>query len=99
MLGVFDIEVRLHRLAWLGVAAVFAVFLGYLLATNAYSVVLVILGLGWLLLLPYHTQISVFLAVAAFSSALIVPYFPGRLYFWELAAMLGWSGLLVTVSM
>jgi CHASE2 domain-containing sensor protein len=44
-------------------------------------------------------KISGCLAIATFSSALILPLFPGRPYWWEFAALLGWSGVAMTVAM
>jgi hypothetical protein len=74
-----------------------AILLGYLLADNPVLAFLVIFGPVWLLTLPYHGHLSIYFAIATFSSALIVPFFPGRPYLWEMAALLGWSGLTITL--
>lgn len=74
-----------------------AILLGYLLADNPVLAFLVVFGPMWLFTLPYHSELSVRIAVATFASALIVPFFPGRPYVWELAALLGWSGLVITL--
>lgn len=95
----FEHQVSFQRVIWFAIIGLFAVCLGYLLATRASMTILAILGLSWLILLPYHSQISVYLSLSTFSSALIVPFFPGRPYLWEFAALLAWSGLLVTFSM
>jgi hypothetical protein len=74
-----------------------AILLGYLLADNPILAFAVIVGPIWILTLPYHGQLSIYIAIATFASALIVPFFPGRPYFWEMAALLGWSGLAITL--
>jgi hypothetical protein len=74
-----------------------AILLGYLLADNPVLAILVVLGPLWLLTLPYHSQISIHVAIATFFSALIIPFLPGRIHFWEAAALLGWSGMLITL--
>ena len=74
-----------------------AILLGYLLADNPIMAFAVVVGPAWLLTLPYHAQLSVYLAIATFASAFIAPFIPGRPYVWELAALLGWSGLGVTL--
>ena len=76
-----------------------AVGLGYLLAQAPILVVLGLGALGWLVLLPYHSRLAVYLAFATFNSALILPYFPGRPYLWEFAGLLAWTGLAITVSL
>src|SRR6266404_1750342 len=91
--------IRLNKLYWIGLISFAAVSLGYLLASNSNLLVLAALGTAWLFLLPYHAPLSIYLSVATFSSALILPYFPGRPFMWEFAALLGWSGMLVKVFM
>src|SRR5207237_3606072 len=51
------------------------------------------------LTLPYQTKLAVYLSVGTFSAAFILPYVPGRPYLWEFAALLGWSGLVITTFM
>src|SRR6266496_1781141 len=89
--------IRLNKLYWSGLICVAAIFLGYLLVTNSHLLVLAALGTAWLFLLPYHAPLSISLSVATFSSAFILPYFPGRPFMWEFAALLGWTGMLVRV--
>ncbi len=91
--------IRLNKLYWIGLICVAAIFLGYLLVTNSHLLVLAALGTAWLFLLPYHAPLSISLSVATFSSAFILPYFPGRPFMWEFAALLGWTGMLVRVFM
>jgi hypothetical protein len=74
-----------------------AVVLGYLLADNPILAFTAVVGPLWLMTLPYHSSLSVRLAIATFSSALIVPFVPGRPFVWECAALLGWSGMAVTL--
>lgn len=94
-----DHRLRLQQLVWFVMMGVGAIVMGYALASNLWMMAMGVLGVLWLMLLPYHSIVSVYLAVATFSSALIVPLFPGRPYMWEFAALLGWSGLAITVSM
>src|SRR5438093_27317 len=95
----FPDRLSLPRIFWFGVIGLASVIAGYAVAANTMMLFLAICWLVWLATLPYHATISISVAVATFTSAFIVPYFPGRPYFWEFAALLGWSGLLVTVSM
>lgn len=90
---------KLGQLIWLGAAFIVVGLLGFFLASDAYFAFFVTLGLLLMGTLPYHSNLSVYLSVATFSSAIIIPFAPGRPYMWEFAALLGWSGLLVTVAM
>jgi len=72
---------------------------GFLLAVDVRLLSLTAIGISWLALLPYHSQLAVYLSLLTFGTALIVPFFPGRPYVWELASLLGWSGLIITVAM
>jgi hypothetical protein len=94
-----DHRLRFQQLFWFTLVAIFALLTGYFLAVNSLLVALGTIGLLGLMTSPYHSKLSIYLAVATFSSALIVPLFPGRPYMWEFAALLGWSGLVVTISM
>ncbi len=98
-MNAIDSRLRVTAVFWLGVACLFSVFIAYMFATDIAGVLLVVAGVGWLVLLPYHTQLSAMLSMATFSSALIVPFFPGRPFFWEFAALLAWSGLVITISL
>ena len=84
---------------WLGAAFIAVGLLGFFLASDAYFAFFVTLALLLVGTLPYHTKMAVYLSVASFSSAIIIPFAPGRPFLWEFAALLGWSGLLVTVAM
>jgi len=90
---------KLNQLVWLGAAFIAVGLLGFFLASDAYFAFFVTLALLLIGTLPYHSKLAVYLSVATFSSAIIIPFAPGRPYLWEFAAMLAWSGLLVTVAM
>lgn len=94
-----DHRLRFQQVFWFSVIILTALAVGYFLAANLFLMAFGLAGFLWLMLLPYHTKLSVFVSVATFSSALIIPLFPGRPYMWEFAALLGWSGLIITVSM
>ena len=95
----FDDRLRFQQMVWFGLIGFCALLAGYYLAINSLLVALGIVGTLALMTLPYHSKLSIVLAVATFSSALIVPLFPGRPYVWEFAALLGWSGLTITIFM
>ena len=96
-----DVAGRINPVALLtaGVLAVGALACGYLLAVDIRSLSLATVGIGWLVLLPYHSPLAVYLSTLTFGTALIVPFFPGRPYVWELASLLGWTGLVITFAM
>jgi len=90
-----DSQFAVQKLFWLGAICILCLVLGYLLPSNAYGMVMVIAAIGWLMTIPYHANLSLVLAVVTFKSALIFPYFPGRPFLWEFAALLAWSGLVI----
>ena len=91
-----DLRLGFQKLFWFCVVTVGAVAAGYGLASDSMLLVILVVGALWLTLLPYHFKLSIYISIATFSSALIVPLFPGRLYMWEASALLGWSGLVVS---
>jgi hypothetical protein len=92
-----DSRFQFQLVLWYGVLA-FGMLIGsMLLATNWILAGMLLAGLGFLITLPYHTPLTVVIASSTFLSALLVPLVPGRPFFWEAAAFMGWSGLLVTV--
>jgi hypothetical protein len=97
--NILDSRIQFNQVAWLAGTLVAVIFLGFYLAYDSFLALAATAGFFWLISLPYHSRISVYLSVAAFSSALIVPYFPGRPMMWEFAAFLGWSGVVVTLFM
>ena len=92
-------SIRFNQIFWFGVIGLGALFTGFYLASSKFTLTLVAVTLGWLVLLPYHAKLAAYLSIATFSSALILPYFPGRPYMWEFAAFLAWSGLTITISL
>ena len=84
---------------WNGIIGVSALILGYFLASSVFFIAIMVAGFGWLMLLPYHAQIAYYLSLATFGSALILPFLPGRPYVWEFAALLAWSGSIMTVTL
>ncbi len=95
----FDHRLKFQQVFWFSMIGLTALLVGYFLAANLFLMAFGLTGFLWLLLLPYHSRLSVYLSVATFSSAMIIPLFPGRPYMWEFAALLGWSGLIITISM
>jgi len=96
-----DLAGRINPVALLVAIALatLALACGFLLAMDVRLLSLATVGIGWLALLPYHSQLAVYLSLLTFGTALIVPFFPGRPYVWEMASLLGWSGLIITVAM
>ena len=94
-----DQRLKFQLFFWYGVIALSALVFSYFLAAGALTILLMVGAVGWLMLLPYHATLSFKVAVATFGSAFILPLFPGRPYFWELAALLGWSGLIMLVAL
>jgi hypothetical protein len=94
-----DSRAGLEQVFWYGIIGISALVVGYLLAQNITLLVLGAAGLAWLVTLPYHGTLSIVLSVATFSSALIMPAFPGRPYIWEFAALLGWTGFVMILFM
>jgi hypothetical protein len=90
---------KLNQLIWLGAAFIAVGLLGFFLASDAYFAFFVTLAILLIGTLPYHSNLAVYLSVATFSSAIIIPFAPGRPYLWEFAGLLGWSGLVVTMAM
>jgi hypothetical protein len=92
-------RLKFHLFFWYGVVGVTALILGFFLAANLLTILLLVSGLAWLMLLPYHAYLALYLAMATFSSALILPFLPGRPYVWEFAALLAWTGVVMTFSL
>ncbi len=97
MTSAIDSRSQLHALLWYGVVALALLISTMLLATNWFLAGILVAGICWLVTLPYHTQLTFMIATVTFSSALIVPFAPGRPFVWEAAAFLGWSGVLISV--
>ncbi len=91
-----DVRLRFQLFLWYGMMAMAVLILGMFLAASPFFVGVLVSGFAWLVLLPYHAKIAFCLALCTFSSALILPLLPGRPYFWEFAALLAWSGVIIT---
>ena len=96
--GSLEGALRLQKFIFLAVIALALVVFGYTLADDAFFAALAFGGLAWLMLMPYHATLSVTLAIATFSTAFIMPFFPGRPFVWEAAALLGWTGCVLVFS-
>lgn len=79
--------------------AVSVFFLSVIMAADLFMVAFLLVGVGWLMSLPYHGRLAVVLAIVSFQSAIIVPGVPGRPFLWEAAAMLAWTGVAIAVSL
>jgi len=96
--GSLEGALRLQKLLVFGIIMLLVLVLGYMLADDAFFAAFAFGGLAWLVLMPYHATLSVTCAVATFSTALILPFFPGRPFIWEAAALLGWTGCVLVFS-
>lgn len=76
-----------------------AVIFGFYLASNTPLLILAAAGLGWLGTLPYHARLCAVLGMTTYGSAMMVPLMPGRPFVWEIAALLGWSGVVILVAL
>lgn len=94
-----DVRMNVQKMVAFGVIVVGALLFGSLLGSSYYIATMLVVAIAALMLLPYHSMISACLALATFNSALLLPFFPGRPYIWEFAGMLGWSGLVITISL
>lgn len=98
MASSLESRIKFQQIFWFGVIGVCALMIGFYLASNVFTLALGIIAIAWLFLLPYHANLSAWLSLTTYTSALILPYFPGRPYLWEFAALLGWSGLIILIS-
>lgn len=94
-----EFQFQLQKSVLFGACLAAAVLVGLLLVGAPFLLVLALFGVVWLMTLPYHATMSIFLALATINSALIIPGVPGRPFWWELAAGLGWSGAIVTLAL
>jgi hypothetical protein len=95
MVSAAEYRIRFHKALWYGIMLLAALSLGGFLASDQFLVAFVVGGTLWLATLPYHAHLAMLLTVSTFSSALIVPFMPGRPYVWEAAALLAWTGMIV----
>src|SRR5262245_16624537 len=68
----FEYRIKLEQVFWFGLIGVAMILLGYLLPTRPLTLIMAAGALGWMITLPYHAKLSVYLAVTTFASALIV---------------------------
>jgi len=90
-----DVRIRFHLFLWYGFMGFAVLLLGFFLAASPSFLAVMATGFAWLMLLPYHAQVAFYLALSTFSSALILPFVPGRPFWWEFAALLGWTGVII----
>lgn len=98
-MSAFVRQLQFERLMWFAAMFLGLLILGLVLATQNYLLILMFGGLGWLVLLPYHAKIALRLALVTFASSLILPFLPGRPPVFEAAALLGWSGIAITLCL
>ena len=79
-----------------GLALILAPYIGISVASQDYTPIYVSVAVFLLLSVAYHGLISFSVMMATLNSALILPVF-GRPYWWEAAAMLGFSGVVMGV--
>ncbi|MEI6342308.1 MAG: hypothetical protein WCR07_10150 [Verrucomicrobiota bacterium] len=75
-----------------------ALVFGFFMASETMLLVLAVAGVGWLVTLPHHARLSALMGMATGGSALIMPLFPGRPFVWEVAGLLGWSGVVTLLA-
>ena len=95
----FESRLKIQQVFWFGLIGLCAIMMGFYLASSLFTLAFALVAIAWLFLLPYHAQLATALSLTTYTSALILPYFPGRPYMWEFAALLGWSGLIITISL
>ena len=83
---------------WIGLLLGAVVF-GFYMASNTPLLILGAAGIGWLGTLPYHARLCAVLGITTYGSALMAPLMPGRPFVWEIAALLGWSGIVILVAL
>jgi hypothetical protein len=76
------------------VACILAIWAGVTLADSPYMVFAGFAGLLYVGTLSVNARTLAWLVIALEPAALIVPFFPGRPFWWELCALLAWPSLL-----
>jgi hypothetical protein len=84
----------LRRWTIAAVGCLFAVWAGFTLAEQPYLVFAGLAGLLYVGTLAVNARPLAWLIIALQPAALIVPFFPGRPFWWELCALLAWPSLL-----
>ena len=91
----FDPDALPFRRAMIvGIACVAAVVAGAMLADQPYLIFAGLVGLAYVGTLTVNCRALAWLVIALQPAALIVPFFPGRPFWWELCALLAWPSLL-----
>ncbi len=83
-----------RRVLIAGLACVVAVVAGVMLADQPYLIFAGLAGLLYVGTLTVNARALAWLVIALQPAALIVPFFPGRPFWWELCALLAWPSLL-----
>ncbi|GIT05736.1 MAG: hypothetical protein CM1200mP29_11470 [Verrucomicrobiota bacterium] len=89
--------VRLQKLLVFGIIMLLVLFLGYMLADDAFFAAFAFGGLAWWFDAVPRDAFG-YLRGGDVSTALILPFFPGRPFIWEAAALLGWTGCVLVFS-
>jgi len=76
-----------------------ALLVGLFLVSAPSLLIMAVLGVMWLLTLPYHAGLAIAIGMVTLNSALIVPGIAGRPFVWELAAALGVTGIIITLAL
>lgn len=84
---------RRRVVAFIGISV--ALLSGAYLPEQPYLVIGGIMAMVYILTLSVNFKALAWMVIAMRSAALIVPFFPGRPYLWELCAMLAWPSVLV----
>jgi hypothetical protein len=82
------------RCVIVAIACVLAIWAGALLTEQPYLIFAALLGLIYVGTLTVNCRALAGLVIALQPAALIVPFFPGRPFWWELCALLAWPSLL-----
>ena len=83
-----------RRALIVAIACVAAVVAGAMLADQPYLIFAGLVGLAYVGTLTVNCRALAWLVIALQPAALIVPFFPGRPFWWELCALLAWPSLL-----
>ncbi len=83
-----------RRLCIVVAACLVALVAGFMLTESAYLVFAATLAFGYISTLTVNQKTLAWLVIALQPAALIIPFFPGRPFFWELCALLSWPSLL-----
>lgn len=94
-----ELQYQLQKSVVVAVCLAAALIVGLFLVSAPFALILAVFGVVWLLTLPYHSTLAIYIAMATLNSALIIPGVAGRPFVWEFASALGWSGAIVTLAL